>query len=93
LAGNIFQISDYQIFAFMVRQGPVKFQKAPPLFRLKIKSKEEFYKLSKEDREKWLEDYHQLWDRTINVMKAMPSSLFFIFRYSVIKTGFIVVPT
>lgn len=65
---------------FLVKQGPVKLHKAPPLFRVKITTKEEFYNLDQEKKDIFLEDYHGLWDRTIDVMKAMPAPLFFIFR-------------
>ncbi|XP_076112454.1 putative aarF domain-containing protein kinase 5 isoform X1 [Mytilus galloprovincialis] len=73
-------VDDYQIFVFLVKQGPVKLHKAPPLFRVKITTKEEFYNLDQEKKDIFLEDYHGLWDRTIDVMKAMPAPLFFIFR-------------
>ena len=66
---------------FLVRQGPVKLHKAPPLFRIQLKTKDEFYNLTKEDKDQFMEDYHKLWDRTTDVMKAMPPPLFFIFRY------------
>ncbi|XP_048771954.1 uncharacterized aarF domain-containing protein kinase 5-like isoform X3 [Ostrea edulis] len=73
-------VDDYQVFSLLTKQGRVKFDRAPPLFRHKIYSKKEFYELPPEIKAEWLEDYHALHERIRHVLRQMPSELFFIFR-------------
>ena len=65
----------------LVKQGPVKFTRAPPLFRHKPVRMKDFRKLPKEIQAELKEDIESLHDRMFQVMRDMPSSLLFIFRY------------
>lgn len=64
----------------LVKQGPVKFTRAPPLFRHKPVRMKDFRKLPKEIQAELKEDIESLHDRMFQVMRDMPSSLLFIFR-------------
>ncbi|XP_053401356.1 uncharacterized aarF domain-containing protein kinase 5-like isoform X3 [Mercenaria mercenaria] len=77
---HLLGVKDYQIFASLVRQGPVKFTKAPPLFRHKPVDMKAFRKLSKQMQTEMKEDFEILHDRIFKVMRDMPSSLLLIFR-------------
>ena len=76
-----FQLLDYQIFTMLVKQGPVKFTRAPPLFRHKLVRRKDFRKLPEEVKAELREDIELLHDRMFQVMRDMPSSLILIFRY------------
>lgn len=77
---NLLGVKDYQIFASLIKQGPVKFKKAPPLLRHKPERTNDFKKLSKEVQAQVKEDFEALHDRLFQVMREMPSSLLLIFR-------------
>lgn len=77
---HLLGVTDYQIFASLVRQGPVKFTRAPPLFRNKPVDMKAFRKLSKQMQAEMKEDFEILHDRIFKVMRDMPSSLLLIFR-------------
>ena len=72
---------DYQIFASLVKQGPVTFTKAPPLFRHRPVRMKDFRKLPKEIQVQMREDFEILHERIFQAMRDMPSSLLLIFRY------------
>ena len=64
----------------LVKQGPVKFTQAAPLFRHRPVSMKAFRKLSKEVQTEMKEDFEVLHERIFKVMRDMPSSLLLIFR-------------
>ncbi|KAL3860525.1 hypothetical protein ACJMK2_010643 [Sinanodonta woodiana] len=73
-------VEDYQIFVSLVKQGPVKLTKAPPLFRHKPVKMRDFQKLPKKVQAQLREDFDVLQERIFKVMRDMPSSLLLIFR-------------
>ncbi|KAH3770489.1 hypothetical protein DPMN_171776 [Dreissena polymorpha] len=77
---HLLGVKDYQIFASLVKQGPVKFTRAPPLFRHKPVNMKAFRKLPKEIQKEMKEDFEILHERIFQAMRDMPSSLLLIFR-------------
>ncbi|XP_052819368.1 uncharacterized aarF domain-containing protein kinase 5-like isoform X2 [Mya arenaria] len=77
---HLLGVKDYQIFASLVKQGPVMFSKAPPLFRHKPVAMKSFRKLPKQMQAEMREDFEILHERIFKVMRDMPSSLLLIFR-------------
>ena len=78
---HLLGVKDYQIFASLVKQGPVKLKRAPPLLRHKIDNTiNGFNKLPTEVQAQMQEDFEALHDRIFKVMREMPSSLLLIFR-------------
>ena len=65
----------------LVKQGPVKMTRAPPLFRYGPMNMKDFRKLPKEMQAEIKEDFEILHERIFQVMRDMPSSLLLIFRY------------
>ena len=65
----------------LVKQGPVKCKKAPPLFRHRPVRMKDFRKMPKERQAEMREDFEKLHERIFQVMRDMPSSLLLIFRY------------
>ena len=73
-------LTEYQIFSSLVKQGPVKFTKAPPLFRHKPVDMKAYHKLPKDIQVEMREDFEILHERIFSVMRDMPSPLLLIFR-------------
>ena len=69
----------------LVKQGPVKLTRAPPLFRHNLVRRRDFRKLPEKIKAELREDIELLHDRMFQVMRDMPSSLIFIFRYCEIQ--------
>ena len=63
----------------MMVQRPVRL-KNRPLFRIKPVSRQKWKNLSPEKKQALREDFQVIQERVLQVMRDMPSALFFIFR-------------
>lgn len=72
-------VKDSLIFAIMIMQRPVR-MKSRRLFDIKPPTREEFALMSKEEKAVWKEQFKEIHNRVLDIMKEMPSPLFWIFR-------------
>ncbi|CAG5116393.1 unnamed protein product [Candidula unifasciata] len=76
---NKLGVKDSLILAIMIMQRPVR-MKTQQLFDIKPPSREEWMVMTKEEKAVWREMFQEIHDRVLNVMRDMPSPLFWIFR-------------
>ncbi|KAL8610338.1 hypothetical protein ACOMHN_041152 [Nucella lapillus] len=72
-------VQDFHIFAIMLMQRPVRL-KDRPLFRIRPVSRKEWRTLSSERQQALREDFQVIHARVLQVMRDMPTPLWFIFR-------------
>lgn len=72
-------ILDYHLFSIMIVQKPIAL-KNKSLFRNQPASRSEWKRLTKEQKDALREQFAELPDRAMAIMRSMPGSLILVFR-------------